>query len=488
MDLRSYLRIIRKNWWIILLLALLGVGGATAYNMTSTPQYESAVTFYVSTPTDAAGGNAFQANQYAVAKIESYNKLVRSDALADRLIRRTGLDLTAPQVAGMLSASSDLNTVLLTITVRNSSPDQSLQVARAVAQEFGPLIDELDNRTSEEGVQGSAVKMVVTSGPTLNPDPVSPQTRINLALGLLAGLALGFVLATIRGLTDTTLRSTDALREATDLPVLGAVGLDGGARKSPVLTGDQVRSVRAENYRQIRTNLQFMDLDKPVHVLVVTSSVAGEGKSSTAVNLAIVSAETGRRVLLIEADLRRPRAAAYLGLEGAVGLSNVLAGQVEVREVLQPWGTDGLMVLPSGSVPPNPSEMLGSQNMVNLLAELRTTFDLIIIDTPPLLPVTDGAVAATQADGVVVVVRYGKTTRNQVSSSLYSLEAVDARVLGCVLSMVPRKGDAASGYEGYGSYEDDPDKRAAPLEPAASPGALLPQRLRAGGAHLPARR
>ncbi|WP_111767657.1 polysaccharide biosynthesis tyrosine autokinase [Nakamurella deserti] len=469
MDLQAYFRIIRKNWWVIALLAVLGVGAATAYNETSTPRFESDVTFYVSTPTDAAGGNAFQANQYAVAKIESYNKLVKSDALAERLIARTGLDLSPSEVAGMLSAASDLNTVLITVTVVDSSRDRSLQLADAVAQEFGPLIDGLDNRTSEEGVQGSTVKMVVTSGPTLNPDPVSPRKTVNLALGLLAGLVLGFVLATIRGLTDTTLRTIDALRTASGLPVLGAVGLDSGAKKSPVLIGDQIRSIRAENYRQIRTNLQFMDVDKPVQVLVVTSSVASEGKSSTAVNLAIVSAETGRRVLLIEADLRRPRAADYLGLERAVGLSNVLAGQVAVQDVLQPWGTDGLMVLPSGSVPPNPSEMLGSQNMVNLLAELRTLFDLVIIDTPPLLPVTDGAVAATLADGVVVVVRYGKTTRNQVNASLYSLEAVDARILGCVLSMVPRKGAAATGYDGYGYYEDDPTKRAAPLEPMSAP-------------------
>jgi capsular exopolysaccharide synthesis family protein len=201
----------------------------------------------------------------------------------------------------------------------------------------------------------------------------------------------------------------------------------------------------------------------------VTSSVASEGKSSTAVNLAIVSAETGRRVLLIEADLRRPRAADYLGLERAVGLSNALAGQVPVRDVIQPWGTDGLMVLPSGSVPPNPSEMLGSQNLVNLIADLRTMFDLVIIDTPPMLPVTDGAVASTVADGVLVVVRYGKTTRNQVNASIDSLEAVDARILGCVLTMVPRKGAASTGYDGYGYYEDDPKKRTVPLEAMFTP-------------------
>ncbi len=471
MDLRTYLRIIRKNWWLLVIFVLLGLGGATAFNVTSTPQYESSVTFYVSTPTDAAGGNAFQANQYAVAKIESYNKLVTSDLLANRIVNRTGLDLSPAAVAGKLSASSDLNTVLITIKVLDSSQERALLLAQAVATEFGPLIDELDNRTNESGVRGSTVKLVVTSGPTAGDGPVSPKELTNLALGFLAGLALGLVVATLRGLSDTTMRSLDALREASGLPVLGAVGLDSGARKSPVLLGDQLRSIRAEAYRQLRTNLQFMDVDKPVQVLVVTSSVASEGKSSSAVNLAVVAAETGRRVLLIEADMRRPRAADYLGLERAVGLSNILAGQVSVHDVMQPWGTDGLMVLPSGSVPPNPSEMLGSQNMVNLLTEMRTMFDLVVIDTPPLLPVTDGAVASTLADGVLVVVRYGKTTRHQINAALYSLEAVDARVLGCVFSMMPRKGAGESGYDGYGYYEDDPKKRAVPLEPLVLPHA-----------------
>jgi capsular exopolysaccharide synthesis family protein len=219
-----------------------------------------------------------------------------------------------------------------------------------------------------------------------------------------------------------------------------------------------MRSVRAESYRQIRTNLQFMDLENPVQVLVVASSLAGEGKSTTATNLAMITAETGRRVLLIEADMRRPRVSDYLGLERAIGLSNVLVGQVAVTDVMQPWGTDGLMVLPCGSIPPNPSELLGSHQMVDLIDELRGMFDLIVIDTPPLLPVTDAAVASTRADGVIVVVRYGKTSRNHLNTTLQSLDAVDARILGCVLSMVPRKG-SDSGYEGYAYYNDEPKKR-----------------------------
>ena len=435
-------------------------------NLRTTPEYESSVTFYVSTPTDQAGGNAYQANQYALAKIESYIQLARSAKLAQMVDDSAALGLPVGDIQNKISATSDLNTVLLTVTVTDTSPTRSLAIASAVSTQFGVMVDQLDNRTTN-GVAGSTVKLQVTSGPTLNNTAVSPRTRTNLALGLIAGFALGIALAIIRGLMDTTIRSLDSLRAVTGQPALGAVGFDSSARKSPILMGDQLRSIRAEAFRQLRTNLQFMDVDNPVQVLVVTSSVASEGKSTTAANLAIVSAETGRRVLIIEADLRRPRIADYLGLERAVGLSNVLAGQVSVTDVLQPWGTDGLTVLPSGSIPPNPSELLGSHNFVDLIEELRGMFDMIIIDTPPLLPVTDAAVAATRADGVLVVVRYGKTTRTQINSSLHSLEAVDARILGCVISMLPKKGADAQGYDGYGYYEDDPSKQPQPpVEPA----------------------
>ena len=203
-------------------------------------------------------------------------------------------------------------------------------------------------------------------------------------------------------------------------------------------------------------------MDKPLGVVVVTSAVAGEGKSTTAANLAVVFAEADIDVLLIEADLRRPKVADYFGLERAVGLTNVLVGQVSVDEVLQEWGSGGVTVLASGSIPPNPAELLGSQNMQVLLNELRQRFDMIIIDAPPLLPVTDAAVAAARADGALVVTRYGKTTRAQLDSAIAVLHAVDAKVIGGVLNMVPTsEARVSSMYNGYGYYED----AAAPVAP-----------------------
>ena len=451
MDFRWYLVAVRKSWWLIALCLLLGLGGAVGLNKSATRLYASSVTFYVSTPTDAAGGNAYQANLYALARIPTYTKLLKSQQLAELVIKDTNPGISASKVASEITPSGDAETVIFTATVIDSSAKRSLAIANSIAKEFGPLVDRLDNRRSTTGPSGATVALNVTSAPTLNPVPVAPRTSRNLMLGIGAGVIIGVLLAILRALLDTSTRSLSALREVTGLPALGALYYDASAKRTPMLVGAAVHSVRAEAFRQLRTNLQFVDIGNPVHVLVVTSSTPNEGKSTTAANLAILYAEAGRRVLLIEGDMRKGRLAEYLGLENAVGLSDVLAGHADVFDVMQTWNADGLTVLLGGSIPPNPSELLGSKNMAALLKELRTIFDVIVIDTPPLLPVTDAAVAATLADGVLLVVRQGKTSRSQIAASIRSLRAVDARVLGAVLSMVRKRSEDTTAYGYYGA-------------------------------------
>jgi capsular exopolysaccharide synthesis family protein len=180
---------------------------------------------------------------------------------------------------------------------------------------------------------------------------------------------------------------------------------------------------------------------------VVTSSVAAEGKTTVATNLAAAMVAANRRVLLIEADLRRPTLDEYFNVDRGIGLTDVLVGHAEVDDAMQSVGFNGLMLLPSGQLPPNPSELLGSNAMVELLQRMRFSFDSIIINTPPLLPVTDAAVLSAHADGVLVVVRAAKTTRHQLMLAMRSLQAVGARVLGTVFNMSPSH--RGSSYEAY---------------------------------------
>lgn len=447
MDLRSYARALRKGWWIILLCACLGIAGGALVTLRATPQYASSVTWFVSTPTEG-GTSPLAADQFATRRITSYVGLLSADVTAQSVIDETGVDLTVSQVSSRISGDADLNTVLLTATVVDSSPERSLLIAQGLAARFGQIVDKVDPIGPDQ------VVLRAISGPSLNPNPVAPRRTYNLTLGLLAGFVFGVAIALMRELLDNTVRQVVTLRDVARVPVLGAIPYDKEAKRSPLIDGTKARSVRAEAFRQLRTNLQFVDVDRPVRILVVTSSVPHEAKSTTATNLAVIFSESGRKVLLIEADLRRPRVADYLGLERSVGLTSVLTGSVRIDDAVQPWGASGLSFLASGPIPPNPSELLGSSAMAALLKTMRRMFDIIVIDTPPLLPVTDAAVTAKHADGAVLVVRYGKTKRTQILSAMRSLRSVDARILGTVLNMVPLRG--ADGYESYGGgyYED----------------------------------
>ena len=454
MDLRGWARALRKGWWIVLVATVLAVGVGVAITLLTPKQYASSVTFFVRTPADQIAG-AFQGDAFAQKRVNSYVQLADSRALADLVVADSGVTLTPNEVRSRISAKGDLNTVLLTVTVTDTDPLQSLRLAESISGQFVSLVSSIE---TSPGSSLPTVSLVVTSAAALNPTPVSPLPGINIGLALVIGALVGVVVAVLREVLDTTIRTVEGLGLITHAPVLATIPFDKAAKSSPLIADTRTQSVRVESFRQLRTNLQFADVDNPVRVIVVTSSLPSDGKSSTATNLAVSFADAGQRVLLVEADLRRPRVAQYLGLEGSVGLTNVLAGQVAVEDVLQSWGRGGLTVLPSGAIPPNPSELLGSATMLELLDSLRASFDMIILDTPPLLPVTDGAVVARHADGAVVVVRHGHSTKAQLSASVKALAAVDARLLGCVLNMVPLKGPDGYGYGyGYGSeYGADP--------------------------------
>ena len=182
----------------------------------------------------------------------------------------------------------------------------------------------------------------------------------------------------------------------------------------------------------------------------MTSSIESEGKSTTGANLAIALADAGSRVLFVDADLRRPKVADYMGLEGAVGLTDVLIGRAEIDDVIQPWGAAELFVLPAGPVPPNPSELLGSTRMSQLISDLNDRFDVVIFDSPPLLPVTDAAILAKNVGGAIVVVAAGRAHKHQLKGALTALQNVGAPVSGLVLTMIPTKGPDARGYGRYG--------------------------------------
>ena len=448
MELRAYFRALRKHWLTIALATIICLAGAVVAYFLTPPVYSSSVTFYVSTPL-AEGSNPLNAGQFAQARVNSYVGLLESEELARRLIDDQALTLTPNEVSRKIEASAQLNTVLVTAEVKDTDPGRSLAIARGINNTFGLMVDELDNK----GREADIVIITPVSGPTLIPFPIAPNRLIYGGLGLLAGLGFGALIAISREAFDTTVRTEETAASLIKGPVIGVIDFDPTSVKNPLLLPGASSTGRTESFRQLRTNLQFIDATKNADVLLVTSAVPDEGKSLTSVNLAMSFVEFGQSVLLIDADLRRPTVWSYLGVEKEVGLSGVLVGNVTVEEAVQPWGVRGLYVLTSGQLAPNPAELLGSKAMSDLISKVRIDFDKVIIDTPPLIPVTDAALCSAAVDGVILVVRWGRTSRTQVATAVGALEQVNARVLGGVLNMrrlgrAERRNYAAHGYYG----------------------------------------
>ncbi|WP_229403420.1 polysaccharide biosynthesis tyrosine autokinase [Micromonospora okii] len=458
MDVRDYLRAVRRSWWVVLLSVMAALGLAALVTVRAEPRYEASVTFFVTTPSQGLT-DAYQGSVFMQQRVKSYADLLRSDRLARSVVAKTPLGLTAEEVQSRVTAATVPDTVLLRGVVTDTDATRAQRLTEALSTEFVELVKAVE--TTGEGGRAAPIKVEVISGPRVGSTPVSPNPTRNVALGAFAGLLTGVGLALLRARLDTRLRDSVGLQRVTGSPLLGEIPFDPAARTAPLIVGEAASSPRAEAVRKLRTNLRFVDVHEPARVIAVTSALQGEGKTTLSCNLAIALAEAGWRVALVDADLRRPKVAEYLGLEASVGLTDVLLGDVNVGDVVQRWGDRSLLVLPSGSVPPNPSELLGSKAMADLLLVLRESADIVVIDTAPLRTVTDGVVVAVQADGALLVSRYGRTDRNQVGAAAQALQSVSVRLLGCVLNMA--KLGRAETYQ-YESYRVE-----VPIVPPAAP-------------------
>jgi len=317
-----------------------------------------------------------------------------------------------------------------------------------LSDEFVAMVSELE--TPEDGSRPNA-RVLVEERASVPEDPVIPKTARNVAVGLALGVLMGIGLALLRDSLDNTVKDEEKLEEITRSGLVGSIPFDKERREEPAIPFDRDNSAIAEAFRRLRTNLQFLAVDDPPRVLVVTSSLPGEGKSTTAINIALALAEAENNVVIVDGDMRRPKLAEYLDLIGSVGLSTVLAGRASLREVLQKTRYPGLTALTSGAIPPNPSELLGSMAAKKVLSELQGQFDYVIVDSSPLLAVTDAAILATSSDGVLMMARFGRTKREQLQQAIKSLHDVGAASLGSVFTMVPARRNASYSYSYYGA-------------------------------------
>ena len=445
MELRDYLSVLRTRWLLIVMTTLVMIALAAILTLRATPQYASSARLFVSTAA-ADDSQALQGSAYSLQRVKSYADLLTGQEIARRVVETMDLDESPTALAGQITASTTLDTVILTITVTDPSRERARKLVDAVSAEFVTYVAELETPPGRD--EATAKASVVDPG-TSPGSPVSPSPMRNLALGAILGLLLGVGIAVLRDTLDSSVKTVRQLEGLVHAPILGAISFDTDAVSTPLISSLDTYAPRAEAFRVLRTNLQFIDPDAHHKVFVITSSLPGEGKTTTAVNLALALAEGGEKVVLVEGDLRRPKISEYMRVESAVGLTTVLIGKIPLADAIQASATDGLAILTSGSTPPNPAELLKSSSMATVIASLRESYDIVLIDAPPLLPVTDGALLAAQADGALLVVRHGKTTTDQVGLAVDRLEAVGATPVGVIFNMTPAKGGDGYGY-GYG--------------------------------------
>lgn len=495
--LRMCLAILRQQRWWVICAALLGLGVGIAASVTQPKQY-SASAQVLAQATDNFTTVGVAQQPITPTDVQTELQLVTSAPVRQAVQRRLG---GAPAV----STSQVGQTNVIAITATSTSPAWSARVANAYARAFvtyeqtvsmgnltavenqlqsqitsitrqvrslhaantSPQVSALLNQEAvlKEQLAQMEVSAAVTTGgvelltpAALPTSPSSPGTAQDALLGLSAGLFAGLAVAFLRNNLNDALTSKEAVEHLGGAPVLGLVPLVTSWKKrgrAMVVSASEPTSPAAEAYRSLRTSLQFARQERELRAILVTSPAAAEGKTSTLTNLGTVFAQAGEKVVLVSCDLRRPRLGQFFGLDEQAGLTTVMLGQRTLAQVLQPVpGQRNLWALPSGTLPQNPAEMLSGAAAQQLFAVLRAQFDLVLIDSPPLLPVTDAAVLSKIADATVLVVAAGQTKRGDLRRAAEKLAQVNAPVIGIILNQVTKQVGYGYGYGyGYGGYK-----------------------------------
>jgi capsular exopolysaccharide synthesis family protein len=483
----------RRRWWLIL-LAILGLGAGLALALIQPKQYSATAQLLVQSIGGSSVINSSSQTQVTSADVQTELQLVTSAKVQKQVRSKLG---SAPAV----SAAEVGQTNVIGVTAVSTSPARAALIANTYAKAFvasstaatisnlsaaeNQLTDQINGISKEISklpndatsqisalsnqeavlkgqlaqlqvagtVASTGLEFVTPAQPPASPS--SPKPAEDALLGLIIGLLLGLGGALLRDNLDDSLSSADAAERISGTGVLAAVPLVSAWKKREipmVVSVSEPTSPAAEAYRSLRTSLQFARHARPLRTILVTSPNAGEGKTATVANLGAVFAQAGERVVVVSCDLRRPRLSSFFEPEKRSEVVSVLLGQQSLEEALSPVpGSDGLWTLGACAISPNPTELLSSDRMREVFDHLKENFDLIIIDSPPVLPVSDAVILTAYADAVLLVVATGQTRRNELKRTTEKLAQANAPVLGMVLNKVTKQ-DSYGGYGGYGGY------------------------------------
>jgi tyrosine-protein kinase len=521
-NLVDYLAVLWRRKFTILLTVVVAVAIAIGIDFARTKQYTSTASLLLTVPGISANSPLAQA--YATQpNVPTDIELIQSAQVQDAVTKKIGsapgvavsqvgttnvvnISATSPDPGEAAKVANAYATSYLEVSSANYLSSINAQVAQYQAQinSLQTTINQINGQLSDaSGTSASNLESQLTSllaqqqtlktslaavqqsaanasgGQVVTPatpssSPSSPKRTRDALIALAGGLLLGLGLALLRDYFDDRIRSREDLEEA--VPAIPIVGMipevsDWRNRRKPFLVElARPRSPAAEAYRSLRTSIQFMSLDHPVKLLQITSGAASEGKTTTSANLAVAMAEAGTQVVLVSCDLRKPRIHEFFDLRNGVGLTSVLLGNVELNDALQSVpGVPNLTLLGSGPVPPNPSELLSGRRAGQVFADLTREFDVVLLDSSPLLPVTDGSILAGMSDAVLLVAAADYSTKRDVGRSLESLSRVSANVVGLVLNRASTSDSYVYYRYGYGyGYGSGPNETLAPSDPAAT--------------------
>ena len=446
MELRDYFRMLGRSWWLILVLAVVGGGAGGAYAVVQPPVYQASAKAFISASAGTSLSDLSSGASYLSEAVKGYADIARTAYVLNPVIASEGLQTTPAALAQDVTTTPGDQEAVLQVTVTDGSAARAARIANAITAQLATAVVDLTPTGGTAATTSSAVKLTPVDPAIVPTSPSSPKPALTIALGAIAGLVLAVLIGLLRELLDTRVRGQEDVARVTDAALLGTTARSARVRERPLILRDAATSLQAEEYRTIRTNLRFVQLDDERRSVVVTSSKEREGKSTAAANLALAVAGLGERVLLMDADLRRPTLATLFGVDGAIGLSDVVIGDVSLDDAIQPLAAGNIDLLPAGTIPPNPNELLQSRSMDQLLDRLHARYDLIVIDTPPVLAVSDAAVLSTRAGGALVIAAAGRARRGQLTQAFDALDRAGVHILGVILTMVPSRGRTPYGY------------------------------------------
>ena len=460
-DLGRVFNALLGHAWFIMLVSV--VAAVLAFGYTKfmvTPLYQSSAMFYVNNSSLSVGEASLSISSGDLTTsrklVDSYIVILNTRETINEVIAHSGSTRTYSEVRNMISAGSVNETEIFSVTITSPDPAEAELLANSIAEVLPDRIGTI--------IDGSSAKIVDTA--VIPTGPSSPSLSRNILLGFVLGILLSAGLVAVREIFDTVIRSNEDITEICTHPVLASVpdmtsngkggydysyDRDDKTKKSSTgrkhaLFGKNVSFSTGEAYKLLRTKLQFSFADdRSCHVIGVSSSLSGEGKSLTSINLAYTLSQLGKKVILLDCDMRRPTLAEKLNISKKPGLSSCLTGQVQLGELIQNCGLPGeeiaFHVISAGQNPPNPVELLSSTRMVNVLATLKSNYDYIILDLPPVGEVSDAMAVAKQTDGILLVVRQDACDRNALADTVRQFEFIDARILGLVFNCVRDQGN-----------------------------------------------